>query len=195
MLETTFNAPRAGRLPSGEGFQPATVPFQDADFQARWYAAWTRSRHEKAVASECQRRAIETFLPVYETLRQWKNGRHRVSLPLFPGYAFVRIALKDRLSVLKVPGVVRLVGIDGTPTALDDQEVEGLRHAMALGLRAEPHPFLTVGRRVRITAGPLAGCAGILVRRKGNLGVVLSVHLIQRSVLVETDAASVEPLG
>lgn len=147
------------------------------------------------MASECQRRAIETFLPVYETLRQWKNGRHRVSLPLFPGYAFVRIALKDRLSVLKVPGVVRLVGIDGTPTALDDQEVEGLRHAMALGLRAEPHPFLTVGRRVRITAGPLAGCAGILVRRKGNLGVVLSVHLIQRSVLVETDAASVEPLG
>jgi transcription termination/antitermination protein NusG len=162
-------------------------------FEPQWYAAWTRSRHEKSVAEQLERKSVETFLPVYETVRKWKNGRHRVALPLFPGYAFVRIALRDRLEVLKVPGVVRFVGFNGAPAPLDDEEIEALRRAMALGVRAEPHPFLTVGRRVRITAGPLAGYEGILVRRKGSLRVVLSIDLIQRSILVQTDAGSLEP--
>jgi transcription termination/antitermination protein NusG len=164
-------------------------------FEPRWYAAWTRSRHEKAVAEQLDRKAVETFLPVYETVRQWKNGRHRVALPLFPGYAFVRIALRDRLEVLKVPGVVRLVGFNGAPTPLGDEEIEGLRRALAAGVRAEPHPFLTVGRRVRITAGPLTGHEGILVRRKGALRVVLSVELIQRSILVDADASCLAPVA
>jgi transcription antitermination factor NusG len=171
---------------------PREVPAEY--FTPRWYAAYTRSRHEKRVADECRRRAIETFLPVYETIREWKNGRHWIELALFPGYAFVRIALRDRLEVVKVPGVVRLVGFNGTPTPLADEEVGRLRHALAEGMRVQPHPYLTVGRRVRITAGPLAGHEGILVRRKGQTGVVLSVDLIQRSILVQIDAASLAPL-
>lgn len=164
-------------------------------FDPLWYAAYTRSRHEKSVADQLQRKQIETFLPLYETMHRWKNGDHGVQLPLFPGYAFVRIALRDRLEVLKVPGVVRLVGFNGTPTALEDEEVESLRRALAAGVRAAPHPHLTVGRRVRISAGPLAGVQGILLRRKGNCHVVLSIDLIQRSVLVHVEADALEPTG
>lgn len=163
-------------------------------FELRWYAAWTRSRHEKTVAEQLERKSVETFLPLYETVRQWKNGRHRVALPLFPGYAFVRIALRDRLEVLKVPGVVRLVGFNGTPTPLGDEEIESLRRALAEGVRAEPHPFLTIGRRVRITAGPLQGAEGILIRKKGAFRVVLSIDLIRRSVAAEVDSSRLEPL-
>jgi transcription antitermination factor NusG len=162
-------------------------------FEPRWYAAYTRSRHEKSVADILQRKQVETFLPLYETVRRWKNGDHRIQLPLFPGYAFVRIALRDRLHVLKVPGVARLVGFDGTPAPLDDEDIERLRGALSAGLRAAPHPYLTVGRRVRITAGPLAGREGILVRRKGAAHVVLSIDLIQRSILVDVEANSLEP--
>lgn len=162
-------------------------------FEPRWYAVSTRSRHEKSVEDLLQRKRIETFLPLYETVRRWKNGDHRVQLPLFPGYAFVHIALRDRLQVLKVPGVARLVGFSGSPTPLADDEVESLRQALAAGMKAAPHPYLTVGRQVRITAGPLTGCEGILVRRKGTVRVVLSIDLIQRSVLVDLDANALEP--
>ena len=158
-----------------------------------WYAVYTRSRHEKHVADQLECKQIETFLPLYETIRRWKNGRHRVLLPLFPCYTFVRIALRDRLEVLKAPGVVRLVGFNGTPVPLAAEEVARLQQALAEGFKAEPHPYLSVGRRVRITAGPLAGHEGILVRKKGDLGVVLSIDLIQRSVLVHVDALSLEP--
>ncbi|MFZ0213893.1 MAG: UpxY family transcription antiterminator [Candidatus Acidiferrales bacterium] len=162
--------------------------------ESRWYAAYTRSRHEKSVAHLLQRKQVDTFLPLYGTVRRWENGDHRVELPLFPGYTFVRISLVNRLRVLEVPGVVRLVGFGGTPTPLDDEEVESLRQAISSGLNAAPHPYLTIGRRVRITAGALAGREGILVRRKGVVRVVLSIDLIQRSVAVEVDAYSIEPV-
>jgi len=164
----------------------------NAYWEPRWYVIWTRSRHEKSVAEQLERKQIETFLPVYETIRRWKNGDHLLQLPLFPAYAFVRIALKDRLDVLKVPGVARLVGSNGAPTPLCDEEVEGLRRALTGGVKAAPHRYLTEGRRVRITAGALAGREGILVRRKGAMRVVLSVDLIQRSILVDLDACILE---
>jgi transcription antitermination factor NusG len=169
-----------------------TPPGSSPHSGPRWYAAYTRARHEKAVTEQLDRKSVETFLPLYETLRRWKNGQHRVALPLFPGYTFVRITLEDQLVILKVPGVVRLVGFNGSPAPLADEEVERLHQVLARGMRAEPHPFLSIGRRVRITAGPLAGHEGILVRRKGNMRVVLSVNLIQRSVALDMDALSLE---
>jgi transcription termination/antitermination protein NusG len=178
-----------------DSWQAASETMLDDGFEPRWYALYTRSRHEKSVGELLQRKRIETFLPLYETIRRWKNGDHRVELPLFPGYAFVHIALRDRLHVLKVPGVVRMVGFDGGPTPLDDTEVESLRRALSAGVKAAPHPHLTVGRRVRITAGALAGREGILLRKRGEVRVVLSVDLIQRSVLLSVDSAWLEPTG
>ena len=160
----------------------------------RWYAVYTRAQHEKRVAELLAQRAVEHFLPVYETVHRWKDRKMRLQLPLFPGYLFVRIALNDRLGVLQVPSIVRLVGFNCGPKALADEEVEGLRRALAEGVRAEPHPYLKVGRRVRITAGPLEGREGILKRWKGDLRVVLSTDLIQRSILVDIDAGCVVPV-
>lgn len=160
----------------------------------RWYAAHTRSRHEKSVASILERKQIETFVPLFRTVRRWKNGDHQVELPLFPGYAFVRILLANRLQVLKVPGVVQFVGFQGFPVPLEDQEVESLRRTISSGIKATPHPYLAVGRRVRVTAGPLSGREGILIRRKGLTRVVLSIGLIQRSVAADLDAQSIEPV-
>lgn len=160
-----------------------------------WFAAHTRSRHEKTVSEQLRGQQIETFLPLYSVIHRWKNGDHAVELPLFPGYTFVRIAAENRLRVLKIPGVVRLVGFNGTPAPIEEQEVESLRRALSVGVTALPHPYLTVGRRALITAGPLAGREGILVRRKGATRIVLSVALIQRSILVDVAADSLEPAG
>lgn len=160
--------------------------------EPRWYAACTRSRHEKTVAEYCTQRSITNFVPLYESVRRWRNGRHRVSLPLFPGYAFVRIALTNRLDVLKVPGVVRLVGFNGFPAPLADAEIETLQRALASGLRVAPYPHLTVGRRVRIKSGPLAGFRGEIVYLKRGSRLILSIDLIERSVAVEVAQQDLE---
>ena len=86
-------------------------------------------------------------------------------------------------------------GFDNLPAALPDDEVEALRNGLAGQLRAVPHPYLKVGRRVRIICGPLEGCEGILLRTKGDLRVVLSLDLIMRSVAVEVGAEDVVPVS
>jgi transcription antitermination factor NusG len=118
----------------------------------------------------------------------------QLQLPLFPGYIFVRLALHDRLKVLQAPGVVKLVGFSGTPSALPQAEINALRTSLAAGVRAEPHPYLTVGRRVRVKSGPLAGMEGILKRKKKQDRLVISLDLILRSVAVEVSALELESM-
>ena len=177
----TFSAATA-RAPQVEAL-PASFA------EPHWYASYTSARHEKRVAAELQARHVEHFLPLYSSARRWKDRRVTLDLPLFPGYVFVRIALRDRLRVLTIPSVARLVGFDGLPAALPDTEIETLRSGLSERRRATPHPFLTVGRPVRIVAGPFAGLQGFLQRRKSALRVVVSLHLIQQSVAVEVDEA------
>ena len=162
--------------------------------EARWYAAYTSANHEKRVVEQLGARQVEHFLPVYASVRRWKDRRVTLQLPLFPGYVFVRLALRDRLKVLQLPSVARLVGFNGIPAALPKEEIEALRTGLAAGMCAEPHPYLLVGRRVRLRSGPLAGMSGILLRRKSRFRVVISIELIQRAVAVDTDTADLEPL-
>ncbi len=168
----------------------ASVPTEY--LEQRWYAAYTCANHEKRVAEQLMRRGVEQFLPLYDSVRRWKDRRVKLQLPLFPGYVFVRLALRDRLKLLQVPRVVRLVGFNGHPAVLPDREIEALRTSMATRIRTEPHPYLTIGRRVRIKCGPLEGVEGILIRKKNALRVVLSINLIMRSASVEVDAGDVE---
>ena len=161
-------------------------------FEPRWYAAYTCAKHEKRVAAQFTQRALENFLPQYGSLRRWKDRRVRLEMPLFPGYVFVRLALRERLRVLDTPSVVRLVGFNGRPAAVPDREIEALRACAAAQINAEPHAYLTAGRRVRIKSGPLAELEGVLVRRKNTFRVVLSLDLIARSAAVEVDVADIE---
>jgi len=159
-----------------------------------WYAGYTASRHEKRVAEHFAQRGVEHFLPLYETIHRWNNGRHRVQLPLFPGYIFVRIALHDRLRVIQVPGFVRLVGFAGLPSPLPEEDINKMKEALNKGVLAEPYPYLTVGTRVEVRSGPMQGMTGILVRRQNKCRVVISVDLIMRSMAVEVEASDVVPV-
>jgi len=159
----------------------------------RWYATHVCSRHEKQVLSQLEERNIACFLPVYRSLRRWKDRRKELELVLFPGYVFVHIDLKDRLRILQLPSVVRFVSFNRQPAPLPDEEIEILSKGLASGIRAEPHPYLKVGQRVHVRSGPLAGADGILTRRKDKFRVVLSIDLIMRSVAVEVDEADIEP--
>ena len=169
-------------------------PRQPAEYlEPRWYAAYTSANHEKRVVLQLTERSVEHFLPLYESVRRWKDRKMRIQLPLFPGYVFVRLALRDRLRVLQVPGVARLVGFDGMPCALPDAEVEAMQTCLARQVELKPHPYLQIGRRVRVAKGPLQGLQGILVRKKNSTRFVISLDLIMRSVAVEIEANEVEP--
>jgi transcription antitermination factor NusG len=161
---------------------------------SQWYAAYTCPRHEKYVARQLDERCIDSFLPLYRSLRRWKDRRKQIELPLFPGYVFVHFDLQQRLRILGLPGVVRLVSFNGQPATLPEHDIETLRKGLDLQIYAEPHPYLRVGRRVRVVHGPMAGTEGILVRKKDKFRLVISLEAIMRSIAVEVDAADVQPV-
>jgi transcription antitermination factor NusG len=169
------------------------VNVEFAESVLSWYALYTCPRHEKLVARQIEERSLTCFLPLYRSLRIWKDRRKEIDLALFPGYVFVRMTLRDKLRILELPSAVYLVSFNGLPAVLPDAEVEGLRLRLARGGRLEPHPYLRAGRRVRVTAGPMQGLEGIVIRRKERCRVVFSLDLLRRSVAVEVDEAVLEP--
>jgi len=181
----------AATTTGGASFAEAVLPAEC--IQPHWYAVQTCANHEKRVLQQLGQRTVEAYLPLYESMRRWKDRRMRLELPLFPGYVFVHLVLRDRLRVLQTPSVVRLVGFGGQPAALPDREIEALRQGLAGEMRLEPHPYLKVGHRVRVSTGPLRGLKGILVRKKNGSRFVISLDLIMRSVAAEIDVAELEP--
>ena len=157
-----------------------------------WIAVYTTACHEKRVAQHFATRDIESFLPLYRSLRRWNNGcKVEVEQPLFPCYIFVRIGKGDRVRVLDVPGVLSLVGTKNTPAVLPEEEIESLRSGLQQR-KLEPHPYLVVGERVRIKAGPLTGMEGVVVRKNNSLRVVITLDQIMQSVAVEVEADDLE---
>jgi transcription antitermination factor NusG len=159
-----------------------------------WFAVHTWARHEKSVFQQLCSKEVKAFLPLYQPSKRWRNGQVSDPLPLFPGYLFVHIDIREQLPVLQTSGVARFIGFAGKAVALPEDEIAKLEAVVTNGVVAVPHPFLTVGDRVLIKNGPLAGLNGMLVRDKHSLRVVLSVELISRSISVELNATDVEPL-
>lgn len=170
-----------------------SVAFSTAkDPSLQWFAAYTTPRHEKHVSEALAERDIETFLPLYKTVRQWKKSSPvTLELPLFPCYVFVRISRQGRGTVLGSPGVLSIVGSAKEPWPLPPSEIEALRLGAQMG-KTEPHPYLRIGERVRIRSGSMAGVEGILLRKKNEFRFVLTLEAIMRSVAVEVDANNLE---
>jgi len=162
---------------------------------AWWYAIQTRSRHEKVVATQLADRGITTFLPLVNQLHRWSDRCKTVQLPLFPGYAFVRIArsVEERVRVLRVDGVTSFVGAHGDGVPIPDPQIEDIRRLINT-VRCSSYPFLKVGQRVRIRGGYLDGIEGFLVARNGDRTMVISIEPIQRSIAVSIDGFQIVPL-
>lgn len=160
----------------------------------RWYAFRTRSRHEKKVHQQLEDVGLQTFLPLAAEVRQWSDRRRTIEVPLFPGYGFVRIdyASRDRFRVLNVHGIVSFVGPNGTGTPIPDHQIHDLRRLQRHKLPCQPHPYLEVGRRVRIRGGALDGVEGVLSEHREDRSLVISLEPIQRSVSIRIEGYDLE---
>jgi len=162
--------------------------------ESAWWALYTRHQHEKTVADMLAAKGFEVFLPLYESMRRWKDRQKMLSLPLFPCYVFVRGGLNRRLQVVTTPGVHMVLSHGERVALIPETEIDAIRKTLEGPFRVEPHPFLKCGERVRVIRGTLEGVEGILVRKKNQTRLVLSVAMVAQSVAVEIDAADVVPV-
>jgi transcription antitermination factor NusG len=164
------------------------------EMDSDWWALYTRHQHEKVVADMLTAKGFEVFLPLYESVRRWKDRSKVLSLPLFPCYVFVRGGLNRRLQVVTTPGVHMILNHGEKVATIPEDEIQAIRLTVEGNFRVEPYPFLKCGERVRVTRGTLEGVEGVLIRKKNMYRLVLSVDMLAQSVAVEIDAADVEPV-
>ena len=166
----------------------------DASASTRWFAVWTRSRHEQVVRDQLERKHFEAFLPTITRWSRWKDRKKKVDWPLFPGYCFVRFDPADTLPILKCTGVVNIISFDGKPAPIPDIELDSIRLLVGSELQYDPCPLIREGTMVAVVHGPLRGVVGRLMRKDATRArLVLSVDLIGQGVSVEVDAADVKP--
>jgi len=160
-----------------------------------WYAVQTRARHEKVVEQRLLERGVTTFLPLVTEVHRWSDRNKSVQVPLFNCYMFAKLTPTnvDRLRVLRVEGVLGLVGARCEGTPIPDEQIDAVRTLVEERTPLSPHPFLKIGQRVRIRGGALDGVEGILVSRNGGRTLVISVDAIQRSLAVCVEGYDVEP--
>lgn len=159
-----------------------------------WFAIQVKARCEKVVAHALHCKGYEEFLPLCHARRCWSDRVRDVELPLFPGYLFCRLDPSRRLPVLTTPGVGAIVSCGRAPAPVDPAEVEAIQNVVRSGAPAAPWPYLDIGERVRIEAGPLRGLEGILLRLKNSQRLVVGVRLLQRSIAVEIEEGWVVPV-
>ena len=160
-----------------------------------WYALKIRANHERVVGLHLIDRGYEQFSPSYKTEAKWSDRKKCTERFLFPGYVFCRLHAQDRLPVLTVPGVVGVIGFGSGPVAVPDTEIARIRTLVNSGFLVTPWPYLSVGERVLIERGPLAGVEGILHAIKGRARIVVSIPMLQRSVSSEVERCWVRPLA
>jgi transcription antitermination factor NusG len=168
-----------------------------AQADSPWHVLWTHSHCEQMVCDQLGARGFHPFLPQIEVWSVRAGRRRLINAPMFPGYLFLNDALDKggHIEVRKARGLARILGDGWDRLALvPEAEIAAIRQVAGSRVPVFGHPYLREGRRVRIISGPLADVEGILVRVRPEKGLlVLSVHMLQRSVAVEVDGAQVVP--
>jgi transcriptional antiterminator NusG len=166
--------------------------------EATWHVLWTHSHCEQLVCDQLSAKGFHPFLPQVEVWSVRAGRRRLINAPMFPGYLFLNDAVdKQRhIEVCKARGLARILGEGWDRLAVvSEAEIAAIRQLAASRVPVFAHPYLREGRRVRIVSGPLADVEGILVKARPEKGLlVLSVHILQRSVAVEVDGAQVVPV-
>ncbi|MEK7873949.1 MAG: transcription termination/antitermination NusG family protein, partial [Chloroflexota bacterium] len=137
------------------------------------------------------------FLPERVVWSRRRDRRKQMRVPLFPGYLFVSSG--DGAEYLRevrcTRGVVRLLGVGGSPLPISRREMESLQVLVVSGEELRSVAYLVPGNRVRVVEGPLAGVEGTVVRFGKKHHLVVSVELLQRSVAVELAECQLEKVG
>ncbi len=164
---------------------PATLP---------WYGLRTRSNCERLASLSLENKGYEPYLPVYRSRRRWSDRVVEIDQPLFPGYVFCRFDAGRRLPIVTTAGVISIIGFGNDPAPIPEHEIEAIQTVLHSGLATETCPFLREGQRVRVSRGSLKGVEGILVKKKADWRLIVSINMLQRSVSVELDGDCVTQL-
>ena len=157
-----------------------------------WHVIHVRSNYEKRIVQHLTVHAVENYLPTYHERRKWSDRVVVAERALFPGYVFAHVHPKDRVTVLSIPGVVRILG-DKSHGMVSADELDRIHLGLESGLTLRPHRSLGIGTSVRVCRGVFEGAKGIVEELRKQCRVILSLSGTQQCFSLEIALDDIEP--
>lgn len=173
-----------GRLAIGDVVpcDPRLVPL-GAAIPPVWLALTVPPRKDFAAVEFLKARGLQAFAPSVTRVRHRRGVRSEVVSPVVPGMVFARFDRAPHWAALRARRIVSgVLSLGGVPVVLRTAElmrVRGLPEAMAAMVSRAA--TVTVGERIRLAEGPLAGYLVEVVAVRGAqalceaMGVKLTV--------------------
>jgi transcription antitermination factor NusG len=161
--------------------------------EGRWSVLHVITNHEKRVTQHLAARSAEHYLPVYSQRSRWTDRVVQLERPLFAGYVFVRFAPEARLSVVSIPGVLRLLGNTERDT-VSEVEMSRIREGLASGCSLRPHPAVALGSQVRVLRGVFEGAMGVVSDFRRQCRVVMAISATGQCFSLEVGLEDLEIL-
>jgi len=162
--------------------------------ELHWYAAYTKSRHEKVVKERLEQKGFETFLPIIVRKNQWKDRVKDVETPLIKSYIFVHVESKDLLYIMQTHGVVNIVRIGVKYTIVPDYQIDALKKALEERMNLTPESHFAKGEKVKVLSGPLMGKIGLIQEISGHTKLILKVDAINFAFSTPVNPENVEKI-
>ena len=158
----------------------------------KWISIYTKSRHEKVVAKKLVENGFEVYLPMLREKRKWSDRKKWVEFPLFKSYMFVKTEIKESISIVKVPNVVKIIRFGKKIAIIKDDTINSLKLMIQGNCVAEVENYFLRGDLVKIKHGPLKGFSGEVIRKNNKKRLLLRVDAIQQSISIEVDTGLLE---
>jgi transcription antitermination factor NusG len=158
--------------------------------ERRWWAVYTRSRMEKALARQLLALEIPFYLPLVPRTSLIGGRRVRSLNPLFTGYLFLYGTDDERIQMLATNRVAHLWEAPYVDELTRD--LLSVRALIESGVPLTPEGMLEPGDRVRIKTGQLMGLEGTIVSRRGEDRLLIAVNFLQQGVSIQISDFQVE---
>ena len=160
---------------------------------SNWWAVYTKSRQEKSLAKDLRGLGVQHFLPLIPSTTIYRRSRVSRQLPLFPGYLFLCGDEDDRVRCLTTNRVSRILEVKEPQQLLAD--LAQLHRLIESGAPLTAEDRLSPGARVRIRTGCLAGIEGVVVRRRSESRLLVSIHFLQQGASIAVDDFMIESIS
>ncbi|NOX64358.1 MAG: UpxY family transcription antiterminator [Chlorobi bacterium] len=158
----------------------------------KWFALYTKPRHEFKALEQITAFDITTYLPTTTVIRQWSDRKKKITEPLFKSYIFINADELERNQALTSDAVLKTIFFNGKPAVIPDWEIENLKQILNNADKVTVFNGIVKGTKVEIGSGPMMGLEGVVSKvSKNEQTLAVSIEMLNRSVIVTLPASTV----
>jgi len=156
-----------------------------------WFALYTKPRNEFKAAKQLEAVSVEYYLPTIVKISQWSDRKKKISEPLLRGYIFIFSNERERILSLEQPSIVRCLSERGRPARVPGWQIDNLKKMLQTDAKFQIKEGLALGVKVKIKEGPFQGVIGVVQEAEVGKAIVVSIDLLNRSVIAHLPKESV----